>query len=74
MIVVKNPVSSMPTACWTVAWGGYGILPSQSTSDRCLSVGTMFASILATCSHSTEEREVLKEFDFSTLFTLFSLS
>ena len=74
MIVVKNPVSSMPTACWAVAWGRYGMLPSQSTSDRCLSVGAMFASILTTCSHSTKEWEVLKEFDFSTLFALFSLS
>ena len=74
MIVVKNPVSSMPTACWAVAWGRYWMLPSQSTSDRCLSVGAMFASILTTCSHSTKEWEVLKEFDFSTLFALFSLS
>ena len=58
VIVVKNPVSSMPTACWAVAWGRYGMLPSQSTSDRCLSVGAMFASILTTCSHSAKEWEV----------------
>jgi len=74
VIVVKNPVSSMPTACWAVAWGRYRMLPSQSTSDRCLVVGAMFASILTTCSHSTEEREVLEKFKFSTLFALFSLS
>ena len=74
MIVVKNPVNSMPTACWAIAWGRYRMLPSQSTSDRCVVVGAMFASILATSSSSTEEREVLEKFEFSTLFALFSLS
>ena len=54
VIVVKNPVSSMPTACWAVAWDRYRMLPSQSTSDRCVVVGAMFASILATCSLSAK--------------------
>ena len=74
VVMIENPFSGMPTTCWTVASWRYRVGASQSSSDCRLFVGAMFASILTTCSHSTEEREVLEKFKFSTLFALFSLS
>jgi len=72
--MIEYPFGGMPTTCWTLSSWRYRVVASQSASDCRLLVGAMFASILATCSHSAEEWEVFEKFDFSTLFALFSLS